>query len=271
MYQGIEGQERERCVTAEKNCTRWWEPRSLGRIKRHKICWPWWRQKTQNNYFPTYLGGAHKRLILPSPLPPLPPTPPPPSPPPPRRFGSQVLLFCVTFLSKPLTGAVETMVNVLVPPQGGGVAGSGHGTVTSVRRLPWSWRRPSTTARSGWRCLERERSASSTTAYGHRSDLSRGRGQHRCWRCCRRWGRSGTPWTRLSMPCRGHRHSMFLCRRWSTNCCRFSPPSFPSRLSKCPRFRRLPAALARFFPCHRRDIHQTTKAFEIVKLIFLRP
>ena len=50
------------------------------------------------------------------------------------------------------------MVNVLVPPQGGGVAGSGHDTVTSVRRLPWSWRRPSTTARSGWRCLERERS-----------------------------------------------------------------------------------------------------------------
>ena len=38
------------------------------------------------------------------------------------------------------------MVNVLVPPQGGGVAGSGHGIVTSVRRLPWSWRRPSTTA-----------------------------------------------------------------------------------------------------------------------------
>ena len=58
------------------------------------------------------------------------------------------------------------MVNVLVPPQGGRVVGSGHGTVTSVRRLPWSWRRPSTTAHSGWRCLERERSARRTTAYG---------------------------------------------------------------------------------------------------------
>ena len=30
---------------------------------------------------------------------------------------------------------------------------------------------------------EKERSASSTTAYGHRSDLSPGCGQHRCWRC----------------------------------------------------------------------------------------
>ena len=40
------------------------------------------------------------------------------------------------------------------------------------------------------------------------------------------------------MPCRGHRLSIFLCRRWWTNCCRFSrlsTPSFPSRLSKCPR------------------------------------
>ena len=27
-----------------------------------------------------------------------------------------------------------------------GIASSEHGTVTSVRRLPWSWRRPSTTA-----------------------------------------------------------------------------------------------------------------------------
>ena len=40
------------------------------------------------------------------------------------------------------------MVTVLVPPQGGGVAGSGHGTATSVRRLPWSWRRPSITVHS---------------------------------------------------------------------------------------------------------------------------
>ena len=40
------------------------------------------------------------------------------------------------------------MVNALEPPHGG-VAGSGHGTVTSVRRLPWSWRRLSTTAGGG--------------------------------------------------------------------------------------------------------------------------
>ena len=31
-----------------------------------------------------------------------------PQQPPQRRFGSQVLLFCVTFLSKPLTGAMES-------------------------------------------------------------------------------------------------------------------------------------------------------------------
>ena len=32
-------------------------------------------------------------------------------------------------------------------PDVAGIASSVHGTVTSVRRLPWSWRRPSTTAR----------------------------------------------------------------------------------------------------------------------------
>ena len=30
---------------------------------------------------------------------------------------------------------------------------------------------------------------------------------------CRRAGLCGTPWTRSSMPCRGYRLSMFLCRR----------------------------------------------------------
>ena len=92
--------------------------------------------------------------------------------------------------------------------------------------------------------------------HGHvpEASLPIGAGQHLCLRLLAgRIGSSGTPWTRLSMPCRGHRLSMFLCRRWWTNCCRFSrlsTPSFPSRLSKCPRFRHLPVALARFFPCH---------------------
>ena len=134
------------------------------------------------------------------------PRPPQPPQPPKRRFGSQVLLFCVTFLSKPLTGAMESH------GERAGAAARRRG-----RRLrAWhrhvrttvAMERPSTTARSGWRCLERERSVSSTTACGHRSDLSRGRGQHRCWRCCRRWGHSGTPWTRSSTPFLGYRCSM---------------------------------------------------------------
>ena len=79
-----------------------------------------------------------------------------------------------------------------------------------------------------------ERSASSTTAYGHRSDLSRGRGQHRCWRCCRRWH------TRSSMPFLGCRRSMVLCRLWWNSwwtCSSSLTRSFllPSRLSTCPR------------------------------------
>ena len=86
---------------------------------------------------------------------------------------------------------------------------------------------------------ERERSAGSTTAYGHRSDLSRGRGQHRCWRCCRSWGHSGTPWTRSSTFL-GFRRSMVLCRLWwiSWWTCSSSLTRFfllPSRLSTCPR------------------------------------
>ena len=52
-----------------------------------------------------------------------------------------------------------------------GNASSGHGTVTSARRLPWSWRRPSTTPRSGWRRREREWSTRSTSAYGHKPPL----------------------------------------------------------------------------------------------------
>ena len=84
------------------------------------------------------------------------------------------------------------MANTLrEPPRGGGIAGSGHGTVTFVRRLPWSWRRPSTTARSGWRCREREWRASSTTRHGDRSLHSRGRGRRLFPRCpSRRLGQS---------------------------------------------------------------------------------
>ena len=59
----------------------------------------------------------------------------------------------------------------------------------------------------------RERSASSTTAYGHRSDFSWRCGQHRCRRCCRRWGCSGTPWSRGSCTRLTCRSSTLLCRR----------------------------------------------------------
>ena len=63
---------------------------------------------------------------------------------------------------------------------GKGVAGSassGHGTVTSVRGLPWGWRLPSTTAHSGWWRREREWSTRRTLAFGHRSLHSWGSGQ----------------------------------------------------------------------------------------------
>ena len=51
------------------------------------------------------------------------------------------------------------------------IASSVHGTVTSVRRLPWSWRRPSTTAlnvrsQEWWKGRVRERCARRTTLYG---------------------------------------------------------------------------------------------------------
>ena len=48
----------------------------------------------------------------------------------------------------------------------------------------------------------------------------------------------GTPWNRLSTPRSSCHRSMFLCRRWRTNCWRYADSSillFPSRLSKCPR------------------------------------
>ena len=64
----------------------------------------------------------------------------------------------------------------------------------------------------------------------------------------------GAPWTSSSVPCRGSRLSTFLCSIWSTSrwcCLQPSTSSFPSRLSKCPRCRRLPAAFARFSPCRR--------------------
>ena len=58
-------------------------------------------------------------------------------------------------------------------------------------------------------------------------------------------GTAALPWTRLSMPCRGHRLSMFLCRRWSTNSFLTALDSFVpeqvievpkiSTLSRCPR------------------------------------
>ena len=52
-----------------------------------------------------------------------------------------------------------------------GIASSVHGTVTSVRRLPWSWRRPSTTAlnvrsQEWWKGRVRRRSKRSTQLYG---------------------------------------------------------------------------------------------------------
>ena len=53
-------------------------------------------------------------------------------------------------------------------------------------------------------------------------------------------GFCGAQWTRSSMPCGGHRLSMFLCRRWlrtsQTPCCgSWIFPIAESRLSKCPR------------------------------------
>ena len=39
----------------------------------------------------------------------------------------------------------------------------------SCSRCGWSWRRPSTTARSGWRCRGRWRSTRRTLAHGHSS------------------------------------------------------------------------------------------------------
>ena len=78
------------------------------------------------------------------------------------------------------------MAYVLEPPRGGEIAGSGHGTVTSVRRLPWSWRRPSTTVHSAqglwWRSRERRQGTRRTAAYGHRCPCLRGRGRHLCLR-----------------------------------------------------------------------------------------
>ena len=74
-------------------------------------------------------------------------------------------------------------------PDVAGIAGSGHGTVTSVRRLPLSWRRPSTTAlnvrsQEWWKGV-RERCTRSTAPHGDRSHLSQGRGQSSCLKL---WG-----------------------------------------------------------------------------------
>ena len=83
------------------------------------------------------------------------------------------------------------MANSLEPLKGGGIASSGHGTVTSVRRLPWSWRRPSTTALNvrsleWWKGRVRRRSTRSTQLSGDRSDLLWGRGQESRWTLSRR-------------------------------------------------------------------------------------
>ena len=85
---------------------------------------------------------------------------------------------------------------------------------------------------------ERERSASSTTAYGHRSDLSRGCGQHHCRRCCRRLGCSGTPWSRGSCTRLTCRSSTLLCHKWWNTwwiSSRIWTSRCPRRSSKCPR------------------------------------
>ena len=103
------------------------------------------------------------------------------------------------------------MVNASEPPQGGRVAGSGHGIVTSVRRLPWSWRRPSTTERSGWRCKEREWRARRTTRHGDRSLHSRGSGR----RLLRRWPSRRQSWSSTVASARSSSWlSMSLCCRW---------------------------------------------------------
>ena len=124
-----------------------------------------------------------------------------------------------------------------------------HGLAMNGCRSLWHWpqwstirmdplRTPPQGARRQAPVPERERSASSTTAYGHRSDLSPGCGQHRCWRCCRRWECSGTPWSRGSSTRLTCRSSTLLCRRrwnswWISS--RIWTLMFLCRSSKCPR------------------------------------
>ena len=129
--------------------------------------------------------------------------------------------------------------------------GCARGIVTSSNPSAWPWLRCCTTRTTG--CTpstalhgarpqppgpERERSASCTTAYGHRSDLFRGCGQHCSSRCSRRGVWSGTSWRILRS---SHRWCLFLkilCRRRWTQCwsssvlwtCRLL-----SRSSRCPR------------------------------------
>ena len=68
----------------------------------------------------------------------------------------------------------------------GGVAGSGHGTVTSVRRWPWSRRRLSTAVHSlrglWWEGGERRQGTRRTTAYRHGRPCFGRRGRHFCLR-----------------------------------------------------------------------------------------
>ena len=62
-------------------------------------------------------------------------------------------------------------------------------------------------------------------------------GQHRCLRCGRRSGFSGTPWSRSSTLCLWSRCFTTLCRRWWNSWWTFSHLSIsvlPSRLSKYP-------------------------------------
>ena len=80
---------------------------------------------------------------------------------------------------------------------------------------------------------------------------SRG-GHHLLLRCGHLYAYSGMSWSSSQTLLPWSRFWTFLCRRWWTNrwcCSQLSTSSFPSWLSKCPRCRRLPAALAWFSPC----------------------
>ena len=98
---------------------------------------------------------------------------------------------------------------------------------------------------------ERRWRARRTTRHGDRRVLPWGRGQPAWLSREGTWCRySGIPWRSLLLALQGCRRSMFLCRRWWTSlwpCLLASTCLFPSRSSKCPRFRVHPASRVQLF------------------------